>query len=80
MPLSPIACANSSTWRVVQRALAGVESTLSITVAPRRTISAAFVPAGTDQAYNVRLHDELKNSVGDRPQEVASVLSGQKRG
>jgi hypothetical protein len=64
----------------VQRAKAGVERALSISVAPGRAFAAAFVTAGADQALHIGFHDQLQHSLGDAAQEVALIVLGQKLG
>lgn len=36
--------------------------------------------ACADQAFNVGLHDQLKNGLGDGAKEIATILLGQKFG
>src|SRR5512134_3266088 len=33
----------------------------------------AFVPAGTDQCFDIGVHDDLQHRLGERTQEVAAV-------
>ena len=64
----------------VQRAQTGIESALSIPVAPRRAVIATFVLARTDQAFNVGLHDQLQDGLGNAAKKIATILLGQKFG
>jgi hypothetical protein len=38
------------------------------------------MPAGTDQAFHIGLHDQLQDGLGDGAQEVALIVLGQKLG
>ena len=49
---------------------------LAIPVAPGCAVAAALVPAGPDQAIDIGLHDQLKNSLGDAAQKVSLVVLG----
>jgi hypothetical protein len=64
----------------VQSAQAGIERAIAIPVPPGRALSAALVPARADQAFNIGLHDQLKDSLGDAAKEVALLMPGQKLG
>jgi hypothetical protein len=64
----------------VQRAQTGIESALSIPVAPRRAVAAAFMPASADQALDIGLHDQLKDGLGDAAKEVSLIVLGQQLG
>jgi hypothetical protein len=64
----------------VQRAQTGIESALSIPVAPGRALIGPLVLAGADQALDIGFHDQLQNSLGDRTQKVAAVLLCEKPG
>ena len=64
----------------VQRAQTGIESALSIPVAPGRALIGPLVLAGADQAFDIGLHDQLQNGLGDGAKEVATVLLCQKLG
>src|SRR5690606_22086858 len=48
----------------VQGAQTGIESALSIPVAPGRAFTAALMPAGADQAVDIALHDQLQDGLG----------------
>ena len=39
-----------------------------------------LVAAGADQAFDIGLHDQLQNGLGDDAQEVALIVLGQKLG
>jgi hypothetical protein len=64
----------------VQRAQTGIERALSIPVAPGRAFAAAFVPSGADEAFHIRLHDQLQHGLGNAAQEVSLIVLGQKLG
>ena len=49
-------------------------------VAPGRALAAAFVPAGADQAFDIGLHDQLKDGRGDAAQEISLIVLCQKLG
>ncbi|WP_318340284.1 hypothetical protein [Defluviimonas sp. D31] len=38
------------------------------------------MPAGTDQAVDIGLHDQLQDGLGDTAQKVALIVLGQKLG
>jgi len=62
----------------VQRAQTGVEGAIPIPVAPGRAVAVAFMASGTDQAVNIGLHDQLKDSLSDAAQQVALIVLLQK--
>ncbi len=64
----------------VQRAETGIERAIAVSVAPRRSLADAFMPAGADQALDIGLHDQLEDSFGDAAEEAALVMLGQKLG
>ena len=64
----------------VQRAQTGIESALSIPVTPRRAFAAALVLASADQAFDIRLHDQLQDGLGNAAQKVSLIVLGQKFG
>lgn len=53
---------------IIGSAQTSVESAFAIPVAPSCAVAAAFVAPGTDQAVDIGLHDQLKNSLGDAAQ------------
>jgi hypothetical protein len=64
----------------VQPAQTGIESALSIPVAPGRAIAAAFMTASADDAFHIGLHDQLQHGFGNAAQKVALIVLGQKLG
>jgi len=63
----------------VQRAQTGIESALSIPVAPRRAVC-PFVLSGADQPFAIGFHDRLRNRLGNAAKKIAAVLRGQNIG
>lgn len=55
----------------VERPEPGIERAVAIAVAPGATLAGSFVPAGTDQAIGVGLHDDLQHALGHGAQKVA---------
>ena len=43
-------------------------------VPPCGAVIAAFVSASADQAFDVGLHDQLKNGLGDATKKIAAIL------
>jgi hypothetical protein len=62
----------------VQRSRSGIERAVTVTVAPGRPLLGPFVESCADQAVNVALHHQLKNSLGNRAQQVALIALLQK--
>jgi len=64
----------------VQRAQTGIESARSVPVSPGRALIGPFVLAGADQAFDIGLHDKLKNGLGNGAKEITAVLLCQELG
>jgi hypothetical protein len=55
----------------VERAEPGIEAAVAVAVAPGRALAGTLVPAGTDQALNIGLHDDLQYALGNGPQKIS---------
>jgi hypothetical protein len=64
----------------VQGAQTGIESALSIPVAPGRAFAAALVPSSADDAFHIGLPDQLQDGLGNAAQKVSLIVLGQKLG
>jgi len=64
----------------VQSAQTGIENALSIPVSPGRAFTAAFMPASTDQAFDIGLHQQLQNSIGNGTQGITLIVLCEKFG
>lgn len=64
----------------VQRSEARIEAAIAIAVAVGCSTFGAFVAACTDDAFDIGLHDQLENRLGDGAEEIAIVMLGEKLG
>ena len=64
----------------VQRAEARVERAVAVAISPGRAPVSPFVPPGTDQAVDIGLHHQLKDSLSNAAQKISLIVLGQKLG
>jgi hypothetical protein len=64
----------------LQGAEPGTQRPVAITVAVGRAVAAAFMAAGANQPFNIRLHEQLHHGLRDAAQEIAISGLRQQRG